>query len=322
MCPRGKSWFHQPFVDNIAHDVFAECSSVGVCDRHTGACSCQEGYEGAACERLMCPGQTDSAHHCSGNGRCMSLRMLALKRKDTMMDITAISYGAWDADMIFGCSGDEYGFYPGTVTNITGYGGPKGDQRECPFGFNSRESEIIFSNRTLNLLMYDANMTAPAYQQEVQEFACSATGGSFALKFRGATTSTIPSTASSLALESALASLPTVGNVIVTFATTSASSICSSTGVTGNITFTAVLGATPLLKTATSSLTVTANGVTSTGQITFLRRIAGKGTLYECSGHGQCDRSTGECQCYPGYGSSDGYGHFGIRGDCGRSTVL
>jgi len=259
----------------------------------------------------------------------MSLRMLALKQKDAMMDNTntVISYGSkpndaktWDADMIFGCAGDEYGFYPGTISNITAYGGPKGDQRECPFGFNSRECKIMSPERARNMRMYGGNRTAPAHRQGVQQVACSATGGSFALKFRGATTSPIPYAASSLAFESALASLPTIGNVTVTFATASASSICSSTGVTGNITFTAVLGATPLLKTATSTLTI--NGAPNTGQITFLRRVAGKGTLYECSGHGQCDRSTGECQCYPGYGSSDGYGNFGIRGDCGRSTVL
>ena len=33
----------------------AECSDVGVCDSSIGECSCPEGYEGRACERLSCP---------------------------------------------------------------------------------------------------------------------------------------------------------------------------------------------------------------------------------------------------------------------------
>ena len=28
-CPSGKAWFHEPAVDEIAHDVVAECSNMG-----------------------------------------------------------------------------------------------------------------------------------------------------------------------------------------------------------------------------------------------------------------------------------------------------
>ena len=37
----------------------------------------------------------------------------------------------------------------------------------------------------------------------------------------------------------------------------------------------------------------------------------------ECSLRGLCDRSTGECTCFPGYGASDGQGNEGTIANCG-----
>lgn len=37
----------------------------------------------------------------------------------------------------------------------------------------------------------------------------------------------------------------------------------------------------------------------------------------ECSGRGYCNRQTGHCTCYSKFGSSDGKGAEGDRGDCG-----
>jgi hypothetical protein len=44
-CPTGLAWFHEPLVDEIAHDVEVECSNMGLCDRATGFCICRDGYE-------------------------------------------------------------------------------------------------------------------------------------------------------------------------------------------------------------------------------------------------------------------------------------
>ena len=53
--------YHYHHIFNIrpsAHDVQMECSNMGRCDRSTGQCHCASGYEGAACERSQCTGQS------------------------------------------------------------------------------------------------------------------------------------------------------------------------------------------------------------------------------------------------------------------------
>lgn len=53
-CPKGLAWFHEPRANNIAHDVYIECSGVGTCDYFNGKCKCNPGFEGNACERMSC----------------------------------------------------------------------------------------------------------------------------------------------------------------------------------------------------------------------------------------------------------------------------
>lgn len=48
MCKKGVAWIGGSAADPHA---YAECSNRGVCDRVNGLCTCDEGFEGAACER-------------------------------------------------------------------------------------------------------------------------------------------------------------------------------------------------------------------------------------------------------------------------------
>ena len=72
-----------------------ECSNMGKCNRATGECICRLGFEGAACERLECPGEsslsgrtddlapTSGSVPCNNAGRCLSMRNLARYAKNT-----------------------------------------------------------------------------------------------------------------------------------------------------------------------------------------------------------------------------------------------
>lgn len=107
-CPADQSWDLplEPLNLNatvkasaIVHQI-AECSSRGACDRKTGECVCEPGFEGSACQRVACP------NDCSGHGKC---RLISSNDK-------------WEDNRIQQCYCDG------------GYQGPDCSQRICPFG--------------------------------------------------------------------------------------------------------------------------------------------------------------------------------------------
>jgi hypothetical protein len=96
---------------DTAHQA-AECAGRGACDRATGLCKCDAGFEGEACQRRSCPSG------CSGHGVCLTLKRAAGEALD---DPTAYN-SAWDSDVSTTCQCDD------------GYRGPDCSKQECPSG--------------------------------------------------------------------------------------------------------------------------------------------------------------------------------------------
>lgn len=306
-CPVGKAWFSEPAVDNIAHDVYVECSNMGVCDRRTGFCECRSGYEGAACERSSCAGDPTIGAVCFNKGKCRSMRELALTHVNEYLEPAPVYYGAtanspttWDADMVYGCMPDKYGWYNAEY-NVTTTSNMQATEYYCPAGYNRRLSDKVYKGGSY------ANFTS---LYEIQQIICSAYVGSFQFLFRGDYTSTIYANATSVDLQRILQQLSSIGPVSVSM---SGPRLCSDTReYITNVTFLAQFGNVPLLQAVNSDL----RGFTNTVTVTSIQSGTAA-SLIECSGHGECDRSRGMCKCWDGYGPSDGLGNVGRNPDCG-----
>ena len=87
-------------------DDIVECSNMGTCNRVTGTCSCMEGFEGAACNGMSCPGKEPNGPACNGRGECLTMGQLA-EHATINGDDALFTYGAtpnnqltWDFDMV------------------------------------------------------------------------------------------------------------------------------------------------------------------------------------------------------------------------------
>lgn len=107
-CPYDFAWVGASINSNNLHP-WAECSNKGLCDRETGECQCFTGYEGAACQRTVCP------DNCNDQGTCWPEKHLASKAG-------RVYDTPWDAMKHVGCLCDA------------GFRGPACDQQECPSG--------------------------------------------------------------------------------------------------------------------------------------------------------------------------------------------
>jgi len=106
-CPKGNSWVGTVVnSNNVSPSV--ECCDKGLCNRKTGECDCFSNFEGASCDRQVCP------NACSNSGRCLSQLELAEAAKAT--------YSNHDGAMLHGCQCD------------LGTRGPDCSLIECPTG--------------------------------------------------------------------------------------------------------------------------------------------------------------------------------------------
>lgn len=299
-CPEGPAWFGYPSKDNVAHEQ-KECSGMGLCDRSKGECSCQIGFTGGACERMGC------ANLCSGHGQCLTMQLLAEKHRDRHGAPAPTVYGtannpySWDYQSMQGCYCDE------------GWMGYDCMLVACPSGSDP--------------LVRDVN-------DEVQLLRCNFTDGgqgvvaegSFTLSFRGIETANIAHGATEAQVKAALEALSTVGRVDVAFtkkatavgqaallAADQACTLDNSNWI--QVSFRTELGDLPDLGFKG------VGGVRPVADTMFDGMgdsLRGNKENIMCSNRGTCDHNTGLCTCFHGFGSSDGNGGQGTRGDCGH----
>lgn len=212
--------------------------------------------------------------------------------------------GVWDAEMIYGCSCG------------VGYQGYDCSEFACPSG--------------------DDPLTTTLTSNEVQLLQCQASEGTFTLIFNYDETVAIDFDATAAEFKAILEGLDSIHTVTVEFSDTTDQLCNEDTENIVSVTFTQNFGPQPVLKLEVNGLlrstTVTVNGVDE--QLEGTVDIAADGDLLgsilsvsgdkeneACSNRGTCDLTIGECSCFklprPGFVSSDGYGGFGPRGDCG-----
>ena len=106
-CSERKCKMSIAWVDGevAAPHAYAECANRGVCDRESGECVCQDGFDGAGCQRLKCP------NDCSGHGTC-----------EYIGELGTYASSNWDATKIQGCKCDG------------GWEGYDCSERMCPRG--------------------------------------------------------------------------------------------------------------------------------------------------------------------------------------------
>ena len=303
-CQTSRAWFDEATSADTAHAVDIECSNRGICDRTAGTCTCDSWATGTACGEISCPSSSDGVQ-CSGSGSCQAMSYLATQAK--INGVTqSFTYGqsgtlaTWDYNKVYACLCDKnmyHGPLVGAIGDSTGY---DCQTKICPLGDDPHTTNQVF---------------------EVQGIKCTATSGTLSLSFRSeSASSSVAFNAAATDLEDVLESISQVRTLYgdgITVSYSSGSSLCTSDGSNvASVTFTQALGDLPLMGTGgTGSLSGGATLVVS-------ELIKGNKENSICSNRGRCDSTTGQCQCYYGYTSSDGNGNGGSRGDCGHMNPL
>lgn len=284
-CPYTKAWADVPDTSVTGREAhyYAECGNRGTCDRSSGECVCDDGFEGEGCDRLSCPGDGN----CNGHGTCETLDQIEFLDYDGS---TLTTYAEWDATKIQVCKCDA------------GWGGYACADRVCKLGNDP-------------LTVFDSSGTAEV--DEIQTVSITTTGTFTSTEFllgytdwRGEEwiTRPIPYTASStsiIAIREALLSLPMRAIDDIDVAVT--------TATTGSLIFTVTFisdqtpGDQPALNVYVDGCTVDGCQPYYTGMVggtvtaTVTETQKGTAERAVCSNRGICDSETGVCTCFSGF---------------------
>lgn len=294
-CSSGLSWIGFSETTDGLHSQEAECSAMGICNRQTGLCDCNSGFEGLACEKMSCP------NACSGHGQCMTVGDAGSTIDGRLLTIDT-TYSNWDAQKVQGCVCDAH------------YHGHDCALRSCPTGD-------------------DPDTTGQVDEIQVINCLCDTCSGYFHVTFRGETTGRIAHNAVATidledsdvrtagigageSIQAKLEALTTLNGVTITL-TSVGGGVCGSDTPATEILFNENGGDLP-------SIEVTSFLVAGVGSVGLSVDHGGTGSSVDgttedavCSNRGICDESRGICSCFPGYGSSDGDGNNGTLPDCG-----
>eukprot|EP00567_Pseudictyota_dubia_P009535 CAMPEP_0197444514 /NCGR_PEP_ID=MMETSP1175-20131217/9984_1 /TAXON_ID=1003142 /ORGANISM="Triceratium dubium, Strain CCMP147" /LENGTH=338 /DNA_ID=CAMNT_0042975319 /DNA_START=51 /DNA_END=1067 /DNA_ORIENTATION=- len=285
LCKEGLAWVDGS--DANPHS-WAECSNKGICDRDSGECQCFPQYDGAACERSVCP------NDCSGHGTC-----------EYIHELSTWSSTNWDYWKIQGCKCDG------------GWDGTDCSKRLCPKGDDPLTIRSGTSGQDWTFTFSadgGADITDMyAYFEVVDLYGTTHRSRPFLLIDGGAAgdqtvlTRTLLDMPCFTSLDTVTVSAgPSVVNVVLEdpyrvtdFRLVYGSKACRDAGCY------------PLLTADTVTAGFADDYIDLTvavtdGTLTTLAESA------ECSNRGDCDYATGICKCYEG--------HFGLA--CERQTIL
>lgn len=274
-CPKGRAWADKAYAVDKAHSL-SECSRAGLCNRKSGKCECFKGYEGLACDRMMCAGNPT----CNGRGLCQTIGTIYEGYNNINFYSSSVQYTNWDYNMTSTCVCDP------------GYTGGQCEYRMCPKG-NDPTSPYngLFA---INLRTFGYNL-----------------GGYFCFSFQGQGFK-FPAGVASWSMDAcktAFQSLPNVDAAVCSHDSTALSG--GGTAYSVSLTFPTNPYENNLWTHAGSPSAADfgcdATNTTGHGSVSCQISVTSVATALKydyCSSRGLCDLTTGQCTCYPGYTGS------------------